>query len=112
MLFSRSVEFLLVSVFLQTSIFLFQFFCCYCFQIFILNVLPEYMYVHMCVPGALRSQKRVLGPLELELWLSASIGVLGTKPGSSAKVISVLNCQTISLALYWFWYRSSPRSPG
>lgn len=46
-------------------------------------VLPTCMYVHMRLPGAHRSQKRVLDQLELELKMIVSCHVvLGIEPGT------------------------------
>lgn len=52
---------------------------------------------HVClcttyVPIACRGQKRALDPLELELKEGASVYVLETDPGPSARTTNVLHC--------------------
>jgi hypothetical protein len=44
------------------------------------------LYLYNVHGGAGRGQKKVLEPLELEMWM------LGNKSGSSARAASVLNC--------------------
>ena len=69
------------------------------------------MYVcTMCVLGAHRHQKKApdtpgTGVICRQLSCALSWWVLGTKPGSSARTVSVLNCTAISQApVYFFNY--------
>lgn len=53
-----------------------------------MSILPKCMHVYItCMPGVLRSQKRVSGPLELKLQVIVShlICVLGTKRSAVVK---------------------------
>lgn len=58
----------------------------------------------MCFPGVCRSQKRVLGPMELALKMVVSHGcrwVLGIQPGSTMGATSALTN----------WANSNPKLP-
>lgn len=71
-------------LFVCLFLFLFVLFynCCFVFGFLVftfrfmhIRVLPACMYVHMCKPGAHRSQDSGLDPLELELWMVVSYHV-------------------------------------
>ena len=48
-----------------------------------MSVLPAYLQVHICMPGAQRAKKRVLKPLEVELQrvVSHYVGAGNGTPG-------------------------------
>ena len=55
----------------------------------------RHLFVHVCVLAcicACRSQKRVSGPLELEVIVSCLMWVLGTEPWSSGGAASAFLC--------------------
>lgn len=53
----------------------------------------------ICMPGGPGSQKRVLGPLELELWMViSSVWMLEIEPKSSGRTSSILSYCAISPA--------------
>ena len=57
---------------------------------------PCFVCMYVCVPcacGISRFWKKVLGPLEQDLLTAlSSMGVLGTKPGSSARATRAPHC--------------------
>lgn len=67
------------------------------------------------MPGALRGQKRLLDPLELEspVVVSLQMCVLGTELESSARVANTLSCRTTSPNPYIYiilWFICSLRT--
>lgn len=83
--------------------FLFWRFTYYLFTIFVLNVCTctVWVYVHQVCVGVRGFLNRVSDHLEIELKVVVNclMWVLGTKPESSAIVVSALNQWTMSLAL-------------
>lgn len=69
-----------------------------------LSVLPACM-CSICIPGTYRSQKRVIGTLELEFQMAwIAVWVLELKLGPPGRAPSVLNPWAISLtSLKYFW---------
>lgn len=58
-----------------------------------------------CKPGTHRNHKRASDPLELKYeWLWTMIWVLGTEPGSPARVTRALNRWAISSTPYYVWF--------
>lgn len=75
------------------------FFCCCCLIFLSSSVCECFAHMHVCLPcvlRALRGQKRVWGPLELELQKIASHCVgLENEPGSPGRAMSAFNSWAI-----------------